>query len=113
MLKEFRTFIIQGNVLDLAVGVIIGGAFGAITKSFVDDIIMPIIGLILPGGIKGKILLRDAIVDAAGKVTQPEIAINYGNFLNTVINFLVIGYVIFLVVKAANKMRVTDSLKKD
>ena len=112
MLKEFRTFIMQGNVLDLAVGVVIGGAFGAITKSLVDDIIMPFVGLVLPGGVKGQLILKEAVLDAAGQVAQPTIAVNYGNFLNTIINFLIIGYVIFMMVKAANRMRISDSLNK-
>ncbi len=105
MLKEFKTFIAQGNVLDLAVGVIIGGAFGKITTSLVDDIIMPFLGLVLPGGVKGKILLKQAVLDVAGQVAEPEIALNYGNLLNNIINFLIIAFVIFLIVKAANKLR--------
>ncbi|MFN4145052.1 MAG: large-conductance mechanosensitive channel protein MscL [Runella sp.] len=102
MLKEFKTFIAQGNVLDLAVGVVIGAAFGKITTSLVEDIINPILGLII-GGVdfaKLKIILKEADATGAG-----EVAINYGNFLNTVIQFLVIAWVIFMVVKAANKMR--------
>ncbi len=105
MIKEFKTFIAQGNVLDLAIGVIIGAAFGKITTSLVDDIIMPLVGLVLPGGVKGRILLKEAITDAAGAVTEPEIAINYGNLLNTIINFLIIAFVLFLIVKSANKMK--------
>lgn len=101
MLKEFRTFIAQGNVLDLAVGVIIGAAFGKITTSLVEDILNPILGLVL-GGVdfaQLKVVLREA----AG--TTPEVAIRYGNFLNTVIQFLMIAWVIFLIVKAANRLR--------
>lgn len=106
MLSEFKIFIAQGNVLDLAVGVIIGAAFGKITTSLVDDIINPILGLIL-GGVdltQLKIVLKEAVG------TAPEVAIMYGNFLNTVIQFLLIAWVIFLIVKAANRARLSNSL---
>lgn len=107
MLKEFKTFIAQGNVLDLAVGVIIGGSFGKIVTSMVDDLIMPVVNLITNGGISGGITLREKMVDTAGK-ELPAIVINYGNFLGTVLNFIIIAWVIFLVVKAANKARLTE-----
>lgn len=107
MLKEFRTFIAQGNVLDLAVGVIIGAAFGKITTSLVEDILNPIIGLILPAGdlAMAKIVLKEAVG------TEPEVAIRYGNFLNIVIQFLIIAWVVFLIVKAANRFRLLSSLE--
>jgi len=101
MLKEFREFIARGNVIDLAVGVIIGGAFGAIVKSLTDQVIMPPIGL-LTGGVDFaalKWVLKPAL---AGK---PEVAIGYGAFINTVITFLIISVVIFLLVKAINSLR--------
>lgn len=107
MLKEFKTFIAQGNVLDLAVGVVIGGAFGKIVTSMVDDLIMPIVNLITNGGIAGGIVLREKMTDAAGKEVA-AIVINYGNFLSNVLNFIIIAWVIFLVVKAANKMKMTE-----
>ncbi|MVM40551.1 large-conductance mechanosensitive channel protein MscL [Spirosoma sp. HMF3257] len=106
MFSEFRTFIAQGNVLDLAVGVIIGAAFGKITTSLVEDIINPILGLVL-GGVdfsQLKIVLKEAVG------TTPEVAIRYGNFLNTFIQFLIIAWVIFLIVKAANRMRFSNSM---
>ncbi|MBO0933393.1 large-conductance mechanosensitive channel protein MscL [Fibrella aquatilis] len=105
MLKEFRTFIAQGSVLDLAVGVIIGAAFGKITTSLVEDILNPIIGLVT-GGIdfsQLKIVLKEAVG------TAPEVAIRYGNFLNVLIQFLIIAWVIFMIVKAANRAKVADS----
>jgi large conductance mechanosensitive channel len=107
MLKEFKTFITKGNVLDLAVGVIIGGSFGKIVTSLVDDIIMPIVNLITNGGVSGGITLREKMVDAAGKEI-PAIVINYGNFIGTVLNFIIIAWVIFLIVKAANKARLSE-----
>jgi large conductance mechanosensitive channel len=107
MLKEFRTFIVQGNVLDLAIGVVIGAAFGKITTSLVDDIIMPVINVLTGGGITGGIVLKEATVDAAGKAI-PAIVINYGNFISVVLNFFIIAWILFLIVKAANKMKLTD-----
>jgi large conductance mechanosensitive channel len=101
MLKEFRDFIARGNVVDLAVGVIIGGAFGAIVKSLVDQIIMPPIGL-LTGGVDFA-ALKWVLKPAAGKVA--EVAIGYGVFINTIIQFLIIAAAIFLMVKAINTLR--------
>ena len=91
MLKEFKAFVMRGNVLDLAVGVIIGGAFGKIVGSLVTDILMPIIGLVI-GGIDFSGL---TFIFGSAKVT-------YGVFINNIINFLVIAFVIFMIVKAAN-----------
>jgi len=108
MLKEFKAFIMRGNVVDLAIGVIIGGAFGAIVSSLVKDIIMPPIGLLL-----GKVDFAKLYVALDGK-TYESLAkaqelgaptLNYGQFINTIINFLIIGFVIFLIVKAINKMQ--------
>ena len=98
MLKEFRDFIARGNVVDLAVGVIIGGAFGAIVKSLVDQIIMPPIGL-LTGGVDFA-ALKWVLKPAAGKVA--ETAIGYGPFINTIIQFIIIALAIFLMVKVVN-----------
>ena len=94
MLKEFKAFVMRGNVLDLAVAVIIGAAFGKIVTSLVNDIIMPLIGLII-GGIDFSGL---AFTVGSAKVT-------YGNFVNNIIDFLVIAFVIFLIVKAANSVK--------
>jgi len=105
MLKEFRSFIAQGNVLDLAVGLVIGAAFGKIITSLVEDILNPIIGLILGG--TDFSLMKIVLKEAVG--TQPEVAIMYGNFLNTLIQFLLIAWVIFLIVKAANRARLTGT----
>ena len=104
MLKEFQEFIARGNVIDLAVGVIIGAAFGKIVDSLVNQVIMPPIGLAL-GGIdfsRMEMVLRaeDPTTEAIEKV-----AIQYGAFINTLIQFLIVAFVIFLVVKAVNRMR--------
>lgn len=105
MLKEFKEFAMRGNVIDLAVGVVIGGAFGKIVTSLVDQIIMPPIGL-LTGGVdfsQMKWVLKPADnTDPAHKIA--EVAIGYGNFINTLIQFLIIAFAIFLVVKAINKL---------
>jgi len=94
MLKEFREFISRGNVIDLAVAVIIGAAFTAIVKSLVDDIIMPLIGIVLGG------------VDFATLTVQVgEATIAYGNFIQAIINFLIIALVIFLIVRSINQMQ--------
>jgi len=105
MIKEFREFIMRGNVLDLAVGIIIGAAFGAIVKSLVDDIIMPPIGFILGGvdfsdlfvSLNGQPYPSLAAAQEAGAPT-----INYGLFINNLINFLIVAFAVFLLVKSVN-----------
>ena len=94
MLKEFKDFVMRGNVLDLAVAVIIGGAFGKIVGSLVNDIIMPLIGLIM-GGVNFSDL----------SFTVGEAVVKWGAFVQTVLDFLVIALVIFLIIKSANKMK--------
>jgi large conductance mechanosensitive channel len=101
MFKEFREFIARGNVVDLAVGVVIGGAFGAIVKSLVDQIIMPPVGL-LTGGVDFA-TLKWVLKPAAGKTA--EVAVGYGVFVNAVIQFLIVAAAIFLMVKAINSVR--------
>ena len=110
MWKDFKAFAMQGNVMDMAIGVIIGGAFGKIVTSLVSDIIMPILG-ILTGGINFsnlKLILKEAEIDSTGKVISPENAINYGVFLDTILNFLIIAFCIFMVIRllqgAKNKL---------
>jgi len=108
MLQEFKTFIAKGNVLDLAVGVVIGASFGKITTSLVEDIINPVLGLLI-GGVdftQLKIVLKEAV----GKT--PEVAIKYGNFIQVLIQFIIIAWVIFMIVKLANRLRISESLVK-
>jgi len=105
--KEFKEFIAKGNVVDLAVGVIIGGAFGKIVASLVSDIVMPPIGLLI-GGIdfkQMKITLKEAVTDASGKITTPANTINYGNFISVGIEFLIIALVLFIIIKAVNQLK--------
>ena len=107
MVSEFKEFINKGNVVDLAVGVVIGGAFGKIVTSFVDDLLMPIIGNLMGGAsLKDlKHVFTPAVVDAAGKVVTPENAFRYGSFIQTILDFLIIAFAVFLVVKAVNRMK--------
>lgn len=106
MLGEFREFIARGSVVDLAVGVVIGAAFGKIVTAFVDGIVMPIVGVAL-GGVSvsdWKWVLKPETVDAAGKKVA-EVAVRYGSFIQTLIDFVIIAFVIFLLLKAYNRMR--------
>jgi len=106
MVQEFRDFAMRGNVVDLAVGVVIGAAFGKIVTALVDKIIMPPIGLLI-GGVdfsEWAIPLKDAAVDAAGAAV-PAVAIGIGDFLNTIIQFVIVAFAIFIAVKAITRMR--------
>ena len=106
MMSEFKEFAMRGNVIDLAVGVVIGAAFGKIVTALVDKVIMPPIGL-LNGGVdfsRLSIVLKEATVDAAGKEV-PAVVLAYGEFFNALIQFIIIAFAIFLVVKAINRMR--------
>ena len=106
MLKEFKEFAMKGNVVDMAVGIIIGGAFGKIISSAVADVIMPPIGLAL-GGVNFtdlKLKLSDAVMEG-DKVVKEAVTINYGNFLQVTVDFLIIAFVIFMMIKAMNSMK--------
>ncbi|HSB65411.1 MAG TPA: large conductance mechanosensitive channel protein MscL [Anaerolineales bacterium] len=108
MLKEFKNFVMKGNVIDLAVAVIIGVAFGAIVSSLVNDIIMPLIGQLL-----GKVNFTDLFISLSGEKYATLAAakeagaatVNYGIFINTIINFLIVAFVIFLVVRLINRLK--------
>ena len=103
---EFREFAVKGNVVDMAAGIIIGGAFGKIVTSLVNDVIMPPFGVLL-GGVDFKdlaITLKAATVDAAGTAI-PAVTLNYGTFIQTVIDFLIVAWALFILVKAVNILR--------
>ena len=107
MLKEFKNFIMTGNVIDLAVAVILAGAVGMVVNGFVSDIMMPIVGH-FAGGMNFedlKVVLSPAVVDAEGTVTTPENAILYGKWINAIINLITVGFVLFMIVKAYNKTK--------
>lgn len=101
MFKEFKEFAMRGNVVDMAVGIIIGAAFGKIISSLVNDVIMPPIGMLLGGIDFSNFLLT--LKEAMGDV--PAVTLNYGVFINTVIDFLIIAFVIFMVIKGMNRMK--------
>lgn len=111
MLKEFKAFIAKGNVMDLAVGVIIGGAFGLIVSSLVDDIIMPIVGAVF-GGMDFSnffIPLASGVTATTLEAAKEQGAVlAYGNFLTVLINFLILAWIIFLMVRAVNSMRAKE-----
>jgi large conductance mechanosensitive channel len=101
IIKEFKTFAMKGNVIDMAVGIVIGAAFGKIVTSIVNDIVMPPIGLLV-GGVNFKdlkIVMKEAVGDL------PAVAINYGNFLQVTFDFLIVAFAIFMVIKAMNSMK--------
>ena len=107
MLKEFKDFISKGNVLDLAVGLIMATYFGAIIKSLVNDIIMPPVGKML-GGVdfnELKYVISEAVMNAEGEVETAEVAVSYGAFINTIITFILVAFCMFMVVKGYNKMK--------
>ena len=115
MLKEFKDFIMRGNVLDMAVGVIVAGAFGKITTSLVNDVFMPFISYLF--GARDmtalNLVVRPEIVNEAGEVTQAAIVIGFGTFIATIIDFLLVALVVFLVVKAINTAKAKLEKKKE
>jgi len=108
MWKDLKAFLLKGNVIDLAVAVVIGAAFGAIVNSLVKDVIMPVIGQLISGIDLAalKIVLEAAVIDPATKeVTTPEVAINIGLFINAIVQFVIIGTVIFFIVRGIQKLQ--------
>jgi len=107
MLKEFKNFIMTGNVIEFAVAVIMAGAVGAVVNGFVADIAMPLVGM-LTGGVDFsalKYVLSPEVKDAAGTITSSENAVRYGAWINSIISLIVIGFVMFMIIKAYNKIR--------
>ncbi len=110
--KDFKAFALKGNVIDMAVGVVIGGAFGKIVTSIVNDVIMPVFGY-LTAGIKFtdlKLVLSEAVLDEAGAVVTPEVALTYGNLIQQVVDFALIALSIFVVIRMVTKAG--EKLKK-
>ena len=104
-LEEFKAFALRGNVVDMAVGIIIGAAFGKIVSSLVGDILMPVLGLLL-GGVHFnnlKFVIKSAVMDGS-TIVSPEVAVNYGNFIQTTIDFIIIAFAIFLMIKGLSKL---------
>lgn len=106
-LEEFKAFASRGNVVDLAVGIIIGAAFGKIVSSLVSDVLMPPIGLGV-GGLNFSDLkwaMKDALVDASGKIVSPAVTLNYGAFIQSAVDFVIVAFAVFLVVKGINSLK--------
>ena len=107
MLQEFKEFAMKGNVVDLAVGVVIGAAFGKIVSALVEGVIMPIVGMAM-GGVNFAdlaVVLKEAVIGPDGKEVAAAVAIKYGAFLQTLLDFVIIAFVLFLVIKAMNRMK--------
>ena len=105
-MKEFKDFAMKGNLVDIAVAFVMGGAFGKVITSFTEGIVSPLIGLIGGGDLsKNMYVLKEAVTDATGKVVTEAVAIKWGDFLTAVINFILVALVMFLVIKAINNMK--------
>jgi len=110
--SEFKTFAMRGNVMDMAVGIIIGGAFGKIITSFVNDVIMPPIGLLV-GGVDFsdlKLIMKAAVMNGT-ELVKPAVTLNIGTFINTVIDFVIIAFAIFMMIKAMNNLKKKEEEK--
>lgn len=107
MLKEFKNFIMTGNVIDFAVAVLLAGALGLVVSGFVNDIVMPFVGHFAGGYDFAdlKVVLDEAVVAADGTVSSPENAIMYGRWINSIINLIIVGFILFMIVKAYNKTK--------
>lgn len=106
MLKEFKEFAMKGNLVDIAVGFVMGAAFAKVTTAFINGIVMPPIGMIQGKDMSDwKYILKEAKVDSAGNVVNAEVAIQYGAFITTTIEFIIIAFVMFMVIKAINSMK--------
>jgi len=107
MISEFKTFAIKGNLIDTAIAFVMGAAFGKVTTAFVEGMFAPLVGLLI-GGVNladKKTVIKEAVMDNAGKVSTPEVAIKWGEFITASIDFLVVAFVMFMVIKAVNNMK--------
>ena len=115
MMEEFKAFISRGNVLDMAIGVIVGGAFGKITTALVNNVLMPFIGWVFGGTDATEVLnvtIKPAVLNEAGEVVEEASVLGFGTFLNTVIDFVIVAFICFLIVKTFNKAREIAEKKK-
>jgi large conductance mechanosensitive channel len=118
-LQEFKTFAVRGNVVDMAVGIVIGAAFGKIVSSIVADVIMPPVGMLIGGvnfsklaiTLKAAVPAIEATADKAAVAAKPAVTLNYGNFIQTVIDFTIIAFAIFLLVKGINALKRKEAAK--
>lgn len=105
-IKEFKDFAMKGSLVDIAVAFVMGGAFGKVVSSFTDGIVSPLIGILGGGDLsKNMYVLKEAVIDASGKVVTEAVAVKWGDFLTAIINFIIVAFVMFLVIKAINKMK--------
>ena len=105
-MKEFKEFAMKGNLVDIAVAFVMGGAFGKVVTSFTEGVVSPLIGMI--GGAdlsKNGWTIKDAVMDASGKITKEAVVVKYGDFLTAIINFIIVAFVMFLVIKGINAMK--------
>ncbi len=111
MMSEFKSFAMKGNLVDIAVAFVMGAAFSKVVSAFTEGIVAPVIGLLTSGVdfSKWKVVLRGAQTDAAGAVTKPEVAISIGQFLTVTLDFIVVAFVMFLIVKAINAMKKAEA----
>ena len=106
MLKEFKEFAMKGNLVDIAVAFVMGAAFSKVITSFTEGIVSPLIGMV--GGAdlsKNMILLKDAVMDASGKVIKEAVYLKWGDFVTAIINFVIVAFIMFMIVKAINRMK--------
>lgn len=113
LVKEFRDFAMRGNVVDLAVGVIIGGAFGKIVSSLVNDVIMPPIGYMINGVRFSDLsyVLKEAVLNTDGSVKEAAVTLNYGNFIQMIIDFVIIAFAVFMMIKTMNRFKKKEEEK--
>ncbi len=105
-IKEFKDFAMKGSLIDIAVAFVMGGAFGKVISSFTEGIVSPLIGMIGGGDLSKNVwTLKEAVTDASGKVTTAAVAVKYGDFLTAIINFIIVAFVMFLVIKGINSMK--------
>jgi len=106
MLKEFKEFAMKGNLVDIAVAFVMGAAFGKVVTAFTGGLISPLIGMITGKDLsQNKWIIKEEVKDAAGKITQPEVAMQWGAFLTAVIDFIIVAFVMFLIIKAINSLK--------
>jgi len=106
MFKEFKDFAMKGNLVDIAVAFVMGGAFGKVVTSFTEGLVAPLVGLLTGKDLsKNMLVIKPEVKDAAGTVTQAEVALKWGAFLTTVIDFIIVAFVMFLIIKAINSMK--------
>jgi len=106
MLKEFKEFAMKGNLVDIAVAFVMGASFGKVVTAFTGGLIAPLVGMLTGKDLsQNKWIIKDEVKDAAGKITQPEVALQWGAFLTAVIDFIIVAFVMFLIIKAINTLK--------